>query len=211
MKPLNTFLPTNLTEDSDEKGWLVEVECYVTDTISTLKDKLEEMTGISSNSQKLIFGGKRMDEDRSLSYYGVEPESIKLVTLGIEQQTMAECHIESNTLLYLSLPTSFSGTDQTLLVEWTHFGQQGKLMRAEGYIEKDPTLALITSISTKDAKQASQIRKLSSVAHKSLTAKFPIRVTKIATGEVIKLTVTRSSTIKHVLEMIREEEHGYQF
>jgi len=210
MKPLNTFLPTNLTEDSDEKGWLVEVECYVTDTISTLKDKLEEMTGISSNSQKLIFGGKRLDDERSLSYYGVEPESIKLVTLGIEQQTMAECHIESNTHLYLSLPTSLSGTDQTLLVEWTHFGQQGKLMRAEGYIEKDPTLALITSISSKDAKQASQIRKLSAT-HKSLTSKFPIRVTKIATGEIVKLTVSRSSTIKQVLEMIREEEHGFQF
>jgi ubiquitin C len=65
---MQTFVKT-LTS----KTILVEAESN--DTIDTLKVKIEEIEGISSNQQRIMFGSRQLENSRLLSNYGIRKES----------------------------------------------------------------------------------------------------------------------------------------
>ena len=51
--------------------------------VSSVKVKIEEKVGVPVKEQRLLSGGKQFEDDRLLSYYGVEKEStLHLVVRG---------------------------------------------------------------------------------------------------------------------------------
>jgi hypothetical protein len=52
-----------------------QVEAEAEDTIEDIKNKIMEKEGVPVDQQRLIFGGKQLDSDKTLADYDVQEDS----------------------------------------------------------------------------------------------------------------------------------------
>ena len=107
-------------------GKTITINCYLSNTIEEIKEKIEQIEGIPPDQQRLLFAGKQLEDDKILFDYNSNYEFTIHSVLRLRGGGVMEYHIPDNLL------------DPKFDYDFTNINDIGKKFMRGGYEYKRP-------------------------------------------------------------------------